>query len=203
MRLPSFRPTPACLACASDLSQVHPVISSSIPIMRGQDIFRRDADDVYAAVDVGPHDNIYRRWDRSLYPSSYRFPAKAAGMRTTQPRIMAVPPTGARNGSGLAPQKWMAARSATKTSPPPPIQEGRQARRPVTAGQQRQHQHRRCLGERDQRQGPEDMRIAEMRAAGCCGHAEPECRRWRWRCGRTRRLPRSWRAPGRKTVIAS
>lgn len=28
-------------------------------------ILRREEDDLYAAVDVGPHDNIYRRWDRS------------------------------------------------------------------------------------------------------------------------------------------
>jgi mRNA-degrading endonuclease RelE of RelBE toxin-antitoxin system len=27
-------------------------------------ILRKDADDLYAAVDVGPHDNVYRRWDR-------------------------------------------------------------------------------------------------------------------------------------------
>lgn len=27
-------------------------------------ILRRDEDDLYAAIDVGPHDNIYRRWDR-------------------------------------------------------------------------------------------------------------------------------------------
>jgi hypothetical protein len=27
-------------------------------------ILRKDGDDVYAAVDLGPHDNVYRRWDR-------------------------------------------------------------------------------------------------------------------------------------------
>lgn len=27
-------------------------------------ILRRDADDLYAVIDVGPHDNVYRRWDR-------------------------------------------------------------------------------------------------------------------------------------------
>lgn len=27
-------------------------------------ILRKDADDLYAAVDAGPHDNVYRRWDR-------------------------------------------------------------------------------------------------------------------------------------------
>lgn len=27
-------------------------------------ILRKDADDLYAAIDVGPHDNVYRRWDR-------------------------------------------------------------------------------------------------------------------------------------------
>jgi hypothetical protein len=27
-------------------------------------ILRRDEADLYAAVDVGPHDNLYRRWDR-------------------------------------------------------------------------------------------------------------------------------------------
>ena len=27
-------------------------------------ILRKDADETYVAVDVGPHDNIYRRWDR-------------------------------------------------------------------------------------------------------------------------------------------
>lgn len=27
-------------------------------------IIRRDGDGSYAAVDVGPHDNIYRRWNR-------------------------------------------------------------------------------------------------------------------------------------------
>jgi hypothetical protein len=27
-------------------------------------ILRKDADDLFAAVDVGPHDNVYRRWDR-------------------------------------------------------------------------------------------------------------------------------------------
>lgn len=27
-------------------------------------ILRKDAPDTYTAVDVGPHDNIYRRWDR-------------------------------------------------------------------------------------------------------------------------------------------
>lgn len=27
-------------------------------------ILRRDGDDLYAAVDVGPHDNVYRRWNR-------------------------------------------------------------------------------------------------------------------------------------------
>lgn len=27
-------------------------------------ILRRDDDATYAAVDVGPHDNIYRRWNR-------------------------------------------------------------------------------------------------------------------------------------------
>jgi len=27
-------------------------------------ILRKDADDLYAAVDVGPHDNVYRRWKR-------------------------------------------------------------------------------------------------------------------------------------------
>ena len=27
-------------------------------------ILRKDADDLYAAVDVGPHDNVYRRWNR-------------------------------------------------------------------------------------------------------------------------------------------
>lgn len=27
-------------------------------------ILRKDADDLYAAVDVGPHDNVFRRWDR-------------------------------------------------------------------------------------------------------------------------------------------
>jgi hypothetical protein len=27
-------------------------------------ILRRMADDHYAAVDVGPHDNVYRRWNR-------------------------------------------------------------------------------------------------------------------------------------------
>ena len=27
-------------------------------------ILRKDANDLFAAVDVGPHDNIYRRWDR-------------------------------------------------------------------------------------------------------------------------------------------
>jgi mRNA-degrading endonuclease RelE of RelBE toxin-antitoxin system len=27
-------------------------------------ILRKDADDLFAAVDVGPHDNVYRRWRR-------------------------------------------------------------------------------------------------------------------------------------------
>lgn len=27
-------------------------------------ILRKDGDDLFAAVDVGPHDNIYRRWNR-------------------------------------------------------------------------------------------------------------------------------------------
>ena len=27
-------------------------------------ILRRDGDNLYAAVDVGPHDNVYRRWNR-------------------------------------------------------------------------------------------------------------------------------------------
>lgn len=27
-------------------------------------ILRKDGDDLYAAVDLGPHDNVYRRWDR-------------------------------------------------------------------------------------------------------------------------------------------
>lgn len=27
-------------------------------------ILRKDADDLFAAVDVGPHDNVYQRWDR-------------------------------------------------------------------------------------------------------------------------------------------
>ena len=27
-------------------------------------ILRKDESDVYAAVDVGPHDNVYRRWSR-------------------------------------------------------------------------------------------------------------------------------------------
>lgn len=27
-------------------------------------ILRKDQDDVFAAVDVGPHDNVYRRWSR-------------------------------------------------------------------------------------------------------------------------------------------
>lgn len=27
-------------------------------------ILRKDEADVYAAVDVGPHDNVYRRWNR-------------------------------------------------------------------------------------------------------------------------------------------
>ena len=27
-------------------------------------ILRKDADDLFAAVDVGPHDNVFRRWDR-------------------------------------------------------------------------------------------------------------------------------------------
>jgi hypothetical protein len=27
-------------------------------------ILRRDGPDTYAAVDVGPHDNVYRRWNR-------------------------------------------------------------------------------------------------------------------------------------------
>lgn len=27
-------------------------------------ILRKDAEDLYAVVDVGPHDNIYRRWNR-------------------------------------------------------------------------------------------------------------------------------------------
>ena len=27
-------------------------------------ILRGDGEDLYAAVDVGPHDNIYRRWNR-------------------------------------------------------------------------------------------------------------------------------------------
>lgn len=27
-------------------------------------ILRKDAEDLYAAVDVGPHDNVYRRWRR-------------------------------------------------------------------------------------------------------------------------------------------
>lgn len=27
-------------------------------------ILRKDADDLFAAVDFGPHDNVYRRWDR-------------------------------------------------------------------------------------------------------------------------------------------
>ena len=27
-------------------------------------ILRRDAEDLYAVIDVGPHDNVYRRWDR-------------------------------------------------------------------------------------------------------------------------------------------
>jgi hypothetical protein len=27
-------------------------------------ILRRDAENLYAAVDVGPHDNVYNRWNR-------------------------------------------------------------------------------------------------------------------------------------------
>lgn len=27
-------------------------------------ILRKEAEELYAAVDVGPHDNVYRRWDR-------------------------------------------------------------------------------------------------------------------------------------------
>jgi hypothetical protein len=27
-------------------------------------ILRKDADDLYAAIDIGPHDNVYRRWNR-------------------------------------------------------------------------------------------------------------------------------------------
>jgi hypothetical protein len=27
-------------------------------------ILRKDADDLYTVVDVGPHDNVYRRWNR-------------------------------------------------------------------------------------------------------------------------------------------
>lgn len=27
-------------------------------------ILRKDGDHLYAAVDVGPHDNVYRRWNR-------------------------------------------------------------------------------------------------------------------------------------------
>lgn len=27
-------------------------------------ILRKEADDLYAVLDVGPHDNVYRRWDR-------------------------------------------------------------------------------------------------------------------------------------------
>ena len=27
-------------------------------------ILRKDADDLFAVVDVGPHDNVYRRWNR-------------------------------------------------------------------------------------------------------------------------------------------
>ena len=27
-------------------------------------ILRKDGDNVYSAVDVGPHDNVYRRWNR-------------------------------------------------------------------------------------------------------------------------------------------
>jgi hypothetical protein len=27
-------------------------------------ILRRDAEDLYAVIDVGPHDNVLRRWDR-------------------------------------------------------------------------------------------------------------------------------------------
>lgn len=27
-------------------------------------ILRKDGEDLYAAVDVGPHDNVYRRWNR-------------------------------------------------------------------------------------------------------------------------------------------
>lgn len=27
-------------------------------------ILRKDGDDIYAAVDVGPHDNVLRRWNR-------------------------------------------------------------------------------------------------------------------------------------------
>lgn len=27
-------------------------------------ILRKDEEDLYAAVDIGPHDNIYRRWNR-------------------------------------------------------------------------------------------------------------------------------------------
>lgn len=29
-------------------------------------ILRKDADDLFAAVDVGPHDNVYRRWNRKF-----------------------------------------------------------------------------------------------------------------------------------------
>ena len=93
-------------------------------------------------------------------------------MSTSQPRIMALPPMGAMNGSGLALQKWIAARSADEDQRAEADQRRGQARRPVTAGEQRQHQHRRCLGERDQRQRPEDMRIAEMGAAGRRGDAD-------------------------------
>jgi mRNA-degrading endonuclease RelE of RelBE toxin-antitoxin system len=36
-----------------------------IDINRGDRIIlRKDAEDIYAAVDVGPHDNVYRRWNR-------------------------------------------------------------------------------------------------------------------------------------------
>lgn len=27
-------------------------------------ILRKEGDDQFAAIDVGPHDNVYRRWDR-------------------------------------------------------------------------------------------------------------------------------------------